>query len=68
MKNILTKVGYMAFGGLLTLIGCYFGNSEILITTALMHKESIEKTHQFLPNSGAAGSSSSMTTTHLVLF
>ena len=28
MKNILTKVGYMAFGSLLTLIGYHFGNID----------------------------------------
>lgn len=28
MKNILTKIGYMAFGGLLTLIGYHFGNID----------------------------------------
>ena len=28
MKKILTKVGYMAFGSLLTLIGYYFGNID----------------------------------------
>ena len=28
MKKILTKVGYMAFGSLLTLIGYHFGNID----------------------------------------
>ena len=28
MKNVLTKVSYMAFGGLLTLIGYYFGSID----------------------------------------
>ena len=41
MKKVLTKIGYMAFGSLLTLIGYHFGNIDNNSANA---QQALEKT------------------------